>query len=48
VFLQAHQWDPADRVDVESTQAHLVQVGHQAELDAIAATVIDDAHDRLV
>ena len=48
MVLHAHQRNAVDRVDVQATQADLVQVGHEAELDAVAAAVIDDAHDRFV
>ena len=48
MVLHAHQRDAVDRIDVEPSQADLVQVRDESELDAVVSTVIDDAHDRLV
>ena len=48
MILHAHQRDAVDRVNVKAAKAHLVQVGHKPELDAVPPTVRDDAHDGLV
>src|SRR5206468_4581289 len=48
VVLHTHQRNAIDGVNVEAAQTDLVQVGHKAELHAVASTVIDDAHDGFV